>query len=144
MSIIKAVQDFLASYPGMELRPLGEVMTDLTKPVPGSYALAPSGNGRTGCDIIGNKTYQNNYTFYARESGSDEADRADNYDFLDGLAAWLEAQEDAGNYPVLPAPFRVETIEIANEILFDISDDGMAIYQIQIKLTISRRGDRIG
>lgn len=31
MSILQALQDFLEGYEGMELRPLGEILTDLTR-----------------------------------------------------------------------------------------------------------------
>ena len=34
MSILQALQDFLEGYEGMELRPLGEILTDLTRAAP--------------------------------------------------------------------------------------------------------------
>lgn len=42
MSILQALQDFLEGYEGMELRPLGEILTDLTRAAPPSYSLAPA------------------------------------------------------------------------------------------------------
>ena len=98
MSILQALQDFLEGYEGMELRPLGEILTDLTRAAPPSYSLAPAGGGTDTQDVVGNRYYTSRYHFFALECAGDEADRAENYDFLESLASWLEDQEDQGNY----------------------------------------------
>ncbi|HWQ76556.1 MAG TPA: hypothetical protein VN441_14685, partial [Syntrophomonas sp.] len=62
MSIIKALQTFIESYEGIdELRRIPKVNTDRTDEEFSSYALAPSGNGKTMTDILGNRTFENNY-----------------------------------------------------------------------------------
>ena len=83
MSILQALQDFLEGYEGMELRPLGEILTDLTRAAPPSYSLAPAGGGTDTQDVVGNRYYTSRYHFFALECAGDEADRAENYDFLD-------------------------------------------------------------
>lgn len=55
MSILQALQDFLEGYEGMELRPLGEILTDLTRAAPPSYSLAPAGGGTATQDVVGNR-----------------------------------------------------------------------------------------
>lgn len=55
MSILQALQDFLEGYEGMELRPLGEILTDLTRAAPPSYSLAPAGGGTDTQDVVGNR-----------------------------------------------------------------------------------------
>lgn len=90
MSILQALQDFLEGYEGMELRPLGEILTDLTRAAPPSYSLAPAGGGTDTQDVVGNRYYTSRYHFFALECAGDEADRAENYDFLESLASWLE------------------------------------------------------
>ena len=142
MTIIKALQDFLETYTGLELRPIHEVLTDITRAQPSSYALVPSGNGEVVKDVVGNRWYTSLYTFYALECVGDEADREENYEFLESLAGWLEEQEDSGNYPVLPTPYSVERIEPYYATLYDISQNGTGLYQVQIQLTIHKEANR--
>ena len=119
MSILRAIQTFLSGYPGM--RPV-RILTDGVAQDAESYAVAPSGNIRIQEDIVGNRTYENDYIFLARECTADEADRAGNYDFLEGLYNWLE-----------------EGVVPSNVMLMEIGDDGTGIYQVQIKLTFRKR-----
>lgn len=135
MSILQALQDFLEGYEGMELRPLGEILTDLTRAAPPSYSLAPAGGGTATQDVVGNRYYTSRYHFFALECAGDEADRAENYDFLESLASWLEDQEDQGNYPELPGRYSVEGIAVQYATLYDISQNGAGLYQVQIELT---------
>ena len=67
-----------------------------------------------------------------------EADRAENYDFLESLASWLEDQEDQGNYPELPGRYSVEGIAVQYATLYDVSQNGAGLYQVQIELTIKK------
>ncbi len=139
MSIIRALQDYLKTYDGMDMRPISEVLTDQTRENASSYALAPSGNGRTVVDIIGNVTFENNYVFYAKEAAADEIDRRENYDFLEDLSDWLEEQNDEGNLPELPGRYEAENLEVSNILLFDIDEDGTGLYQVQLKLTMIKK-----
>ena len=61
MSIIRALQDYLMGFDGMELR---TIHTDGTESEAGTCAVAPAGNSKTVEDIIGNRTYLNNYVFW--------------------------------------------------------------------------------
>ena len=138
MSIIKALQDFLCTFDGMEMQAIPMVLTDRPDETPSSFALAPSGNGRTETDLCGNRTHQNSYVFYAKASAADEIDRQDNYSFLEGLSEWLEEQDAAGNYPDLPTGCEVEGIEVSNAMLFDLTEDGAGLYQVQIQLIYTK------
>lgn len=135
MNIIKAIQDYLKQFEKMELRP---IMTDGTDSTPGTVAVAPSGNSKTLEDICGNRTYINNYVFYAREYTISEKDRQDNYDFLDDFFEWLEDNNDKEIYPDIVG-YYVENISASNVMLFDVDDDGRGTYQIQIQLKLTRR-----
>jgi len=136
MTIIKALQDFLSGYSGMKLQ---KIKTDRPEEEASSYAVAMSGSGKITKDVVGNHTYQNSYIFLAREATADEIDRQDNYGFVEGLTEWLEEQNAAGNYPVLPGGYTVDNIEVANSMLVDLYDDGTGLYQIQIQLIIKKR-----
>ena len=133
MSILRALQDYIEKFDGMELRP---VMTDGVTSG-NKYALAPTGNSKTVTDIIGNRTYINNYAFYARAYTGSEADRQDNYDFLDSFFEWIEDNDDKGIYPEIPG-YDVEEISATNVILFDVDEDGRGTYQIQIQLKLTK------
>lgn len=135
MSILKSLQDYLQKFEGMEMR---IVSTDGTEAEPKSYAVSPAGNSKTITDIAGNRTYINNYVFYAREHTCSEADRQDNYNFLDELFEWLEENNDNEIYPEIPG-YEVEEISATNVLLFDVGEDGRGTYQIQIQLRLTKR-----
>ncbi len=140
MSILKALQTFIESYEGIdELKKIPTVKTDQIDKEPSSYALAPTGNGKVVTDIAGNKTYENDYMFLAKEAAADEADRQDTHDFLEDFSDWLDDQNDEGNLPELPGRYETERLEAFNGMLFDVDQDGAGLYQVQIKLTIQKR-----
>ena len=131
MSILKALQDYLSGYDGMQ--PM-RILTDQVEDT-ASYAVAPTGNTAVIEDVLGNRTYENDYVFLARECTADEIDRQENYDFLEGLYDWLESAP----LPELPGQYEAEKITPSNIMLIDVDDRGTGVYQIQIKLTISKR-----
>jgi hypothetical protein len=140
VSILKSLQTFIESYEGIdELKRIPKVKTDQTDEEPSSYALAPTGNSKIITDIIGNKTYENNYMFLAKEAAANEVDRQDNHDFLEEFSDWLDDQNDAGNLPELPGRYEAESLEVFNAMLFDIEQDGTGLYQVQIKLKITKK-----
>lgn len=138
MTVLRSLQDFLEKFPGMQLQKLGDIRTDFTKLQPASYALAPTGRGSRRKDVLGNRLYVSNYVFYAKELATDEADRASTYDFLDSFTEWLEEQDDAGDYPQLSPPYTVESISVNSGVLFNVRQDGTAIYQVQIQVEIKK------
>lgn len=138
MSVITALRTFLAGYEDMELTE--PIFTDqLTGEQTVGYALAPAGNAKTQTDILGNKTYQRNYVFYAKAATGDEVDRQDNQDFVESFIDWLEEQDDAGNYPEMGGGKEIEGITVSNGLLFDVDEDGRTgLYQVQIQLIYTK------
>ena len=144
MSILKTLQDFLLDF-GMDMAITeieGEVLniidyinTDVVDKEPTSFALAPSGNTKIKEDILGNKTYQNSYVFYAKENAMGEADRQDTYNFLEAFSAWV----DSGVLPSLQEPYRALKLEVSNGILIDMDENKNGLYQIQIQFIYHRR-----
>lgn len=139
MSIMKTLQEFLAGYEGMSLRPISEILTDRPNQYPSSYAVALAGSGKVTEDIIGNRTYQNSYIFYAKEATANEVDRQENYDFLEDFTDWLEEQNADGNLPTLPGKYEAESLEVANAMLLDLEDNGTGLYQVQLQLIFTKR-----
>lgn len=140
MSILKSLQNYLKTYAGMEIKPLSEILTDQVSEYASSYAIAPSGNSKIEADILGNKRYENNYIFFAKEAAQNEIDRQENYGFLEAFSEWIEEQNDAGNFPVLPEKYEAESISVSNAMLVGVEEDGTGLYQVQIKLIFVRRG----
>lgn len=132
MSIINSLKDYLSSYKKMSIK------TDLISKETGTYAIALTGNDKVKTDILGIKTYGNNYVFYARENTLDEIDRQGNHDFIEKLQEWIEDNNDKGIFPNLGTKYKVTEISVANGILFDVDKDGSGIYQVQIKLIIKK------
>ena len=135
MSIISALQTYLQGFDGMEMQ---TIHTDGTEAEAGFYAVAPAGNSKTVTDIIGNRTYINNYVFYAREYTTSEVERQENYDFLDDFFAWLEDNNDNEVFPAVKG-YEVEEISASNVLLYDVEEDGRGTYQIQIQLKLTKR-----
>lgn len=135
MSIISALQNYLMGFDGMEMR---TIHTDGTESEAGTCAVAPAGNSKMVEDIIGNRTYINNYIFYAREYTISEAERQENYDFLDAFFEWLEDNNDNEVFPEIQG-YAVEEISAANVMLYDVDEDGRGTYQIQIQLKLTKR-----
>lgn len=138
MSIVKSLQDYLSDYDGMELIKLSEIETDLVPNANSSYALAPVGNSKTSSDVLGNKTYQNMYLFFARDIVEAEVDRVEMYDFLENLTEWLEEKADKGDLPKLPGKFEATDLVASNNMLYDIEENGAGIYQVNLILTIKK------
>jgi len=151
MSILRILQNYLAEYGQMDFKQVVseeingmttyrilDIQTDITAESPQSYALSPSGNNTIKTDILGNRTYENNYVFYAKEHSQNEIDRQDTHDFLQDFQSWLETRVDSGDLPVFPAPYKAENIEVAHSMLFDIFEDGTGLYQVQIKVILKK------
>lgn len=134
MSVIKALQEYIQQYPEIEILNLDRVNEDAN-----SYALYPAGNGKIKTDVCGNKTYQRSYIFLAKKAASEEFERQGNYNFLEGFCDWIEERTDKRDYPYLGENTNVESLEVSNIMLMDISEAwSTAVYQIQIKLTYEK------
>ncbi len=136
-SILKAMQEYLEACPAIDL-----VHLDTVAENPSDYAVTLAGNSKVSEDLAGNKTYRYNFVFYAREDTGNDIDRTVNHDFLQGFADWLEEQDEAGNYPALPANCIAEEVAVSNILLFAVDDNGSAgIYQVQLQLIYTKRSD---
>lgn len=143
MSIVKSVQDYLATYNGMQLINLSEMETDYTPGKSGAKggtaALAPTGNSRTRTDVLGNKTYENAYIFFAKDLAVDNSAREDMYDFLESFSGWIETKIDEGILPELPGKYEAVNLVPSNHMLYDIEESGAGVYQVELILTIKKR-----
>jgi hypothetical protein len=138
MSIIGRLQTWLKEFEGVDFQPIEQITTDLTGQ-PTGYALAPTGNSKISTDILGNKTFQNSYVFWAKELAADEVDRRETHDFLETFGEWIEERNDNKVLPVLPSGYEFVEIQVSNAMLFDIAEDGTGLYQVQIQFIFIKR-----
>ena len=135
MSVIKALQEYIQQYKGMEML----VLTDRTEEDRNCFAIYPSGNSKMKSDILGNRTYQKSYIFLAKMATGEEFERSGNYDFLEGFCDWIEENSDNNIYPELGDGYTVESLEVSNIMLMDISAGwDLGTYQIQINLQYTK------
>lgn len=139
MSLLKSLQDYLCEFDGMDMRPVSEIVTDSVDEISSGYALAPTGNSTIKTDILGNRTYQNSYVFYAKEPAADEIDRQDTHDFLESFCDWLDERNFNQDFPVMPDRYEAKEIQVSNAILYDIYEDGTGLYQVQIQFIFEKR-----
>ena len=137
MGILAGIQAWVAEYDAITIQPL----TDRPEIGFSQHAIAPAGGGTISTDILGNRTYTNSYVFLAQEKTTAEPDRAGAHDFLEALSAWIEGRADEQDFPVLPTGYEVDDLQVANGILSSIDDDGLALYQIQLQMTYTQKGD---
>ena len=122
--LIKSGKRINVNYLGSQ--PLEYVVEDVpTSPVIESY-------------IDGSSLRAKSYVIASRDScGSDAAENLVVSGFWDNLIAWIEEQDEIGNYPDIGFP--VESVAVTNTgYVFEL-DGTVARYQIQIQLTYFRR-----
>lgn len=135
MSIIQAVMDYIATYPGLEEN--AGLFVETLGSVPTEYALVPLPGPRiveTYLDDSSLRQYQ--FALQSTESTADDPARIANNEFYEAFAEWLESQSKAGVLPSLDSGKTAESIEpLGQPILFLTSESGTGIYQIQCRLT---------
>ena len=73
--------------------------------------------------------------FYAKRAISEEFERQENYDFLEGFCDWVEDNCDRGIFPDIGEDMTVEALDVANIMLMDLTDGwDVGTYQIQLSL----------
>jgi hypothetical protein len=139
LSILKSLQDYLQGYTGIE--EIQKIATYTTDEKSG-YALGVSSTNKVSEDVLGNKIFLNNYLLLAKEVALDEGDRQGKQDFLEDFSDWLDEQNSKEKFPALSGKFKVIEIAVANAMLYDISEDGTGIYQVQIFLKIKKEVEK--
>lgn len=92
--------------------------------------------------INGDSLRAKQFLFLARNNAEFFEDYAENQDFFDSFAEWLETQTDGGLFPVLGEGKTAKKIEALNAgFLSDFDESGQsAVYQITCQLTYRQKG----
>ena len=135
MSVIASLKKWLQDFDG------GVITTDILLLQTPAKAVSASSTGNVVLDILGNRTYSNNYIFKIRSLSLDEADREDNYDLLSNLTNWIYDRNYQEDYPILEKGI-VEEIKVTNDVLTSINDDGTSEYEILLTMKIFEKKER--
>jgi len=138
MSMIDAVQSYIKTYSFLiENAP---VWVDYIGNEPTQYAISPLPGARiTETNIDDSTTREFMFAFEMVGLTVDDVTRLQNLEFFEVFAKWLEAQSKIGILPTLATGETPEKIQALGwGYLFDNSESGTGVYQIQCKLIYSQ------
>lgn len=136
MSVIEAVQKFIATCPYLET--LSKLHVDELEADAPNYSIdSLPGTRIVSEDLAGNRTREFPFALTSRKAAVDDLARIANNGFYEDFADWLEEQTDNENLPDLGTSRTVESIEATSwgYLYQRDADDQNAIYQIICKLT---------
>lgn len=143
MTNIDAVRDWLRTYPPLASGRLGvdylpeEAQTYSVDSVPGPEVVKRY--------LDGSAIRQFDFVLASREFYGDQiAQNADNLDWYEAFSDWVKTQNRRPKHlPELEGNRTARAVEVTTSgYPFQVSDDGRARYQIQLKLTYFERGTR--
>lgn len=140
-SALEAMREFVASY---DAGILGLLAIDYTDRIPDAAGLFPAGmveNSRRS-DLLGNVTTENtlNFALYVRlgKSPGDDAIATTNAEWAMEFQRWVQYQSATGRAPAFGDVPRTERMIASNGAIYSASDEGTAIYAIQISVHYTR------
>lgn len=139
MTDLEKIREWLKTYPGYDI--LSNFNIDYTDAIPTSAGIFPEGlieNSRTKT-ITGNVKVSNQYNFgiYCRflKSPGDDIGAAVNSEWVMDFQRWVQEQSvlkkapTFGNYQI-----DRETISAQNGVLYQVDEEGTAVYMIRLSV----------
>lgn len=143
MTPLELMREWLKSYPGAER--LADFQVDYTDQVPGTAGLFPAGlvEIKRKTDICGNTTVTSQYNFavycvFAKSPG-DDMGATINADWVMDFQTWVQTQSVQHKAPAFGDDLYRETIKAQNGALFDTSEEGVAIYMVQLSVEFIKK-----
>lgn len=141
-SALETMREFVASY---DAGILGLLAIDYTDRIPDAAGLFPAGmmevSRRT--DLLGNVTTENqlNFALYVTlgKSPGDDVIATENAEWAMDFQRWVQQQSATGQAPRFGDVPRTERIVASNGAIYGASDEGTAIYAIQLTVSYTRR-----
>ena len=130
------VKNWISKYPGHNI--LSQFSFDYTDKVPNTGGIFPNGlvEVERKSDIIGNVTVVNQYNFALyyqfTKSPGDDAGSEFNAEWVDDFQRWVQEQSCKGLAPAIGDEPEQEQITAQNGTMIDASDEGWAMYTIQL------------
>ena len=136
------VQEWIATYPGHDI--LNQFSVDYTDKIPGTGGIFPNGTveiARTP-DILGNVHVVNQYNFglfYRFQKSPGDSEGAEvNADWVFDFQKWVQDQSCMGLAPTFGDCPENEKITAQNGTMIDASDEGWAMYMIQLSVQFEK------
>ena len=146
MNMLETIRKWLENFP--EHNRLESLQVDYLGVTPGSGSVTPTGLMEISRreDILGTVVVQNQYNFalyydFAKAMDDDEG-ATENADWLMHLQKWVQEQSILGLAPVFGDEPRKEQIKAQNGAIFDVSDEGVATYMVQLSVTFIKNYTR--
>ena len=140
---LEKLRTWLATYPGYT--EVEALQVDYTDNVPGAAGLFPGGLVEVARrrDILGSVTVENQYNFglyvtFAKAPG-DGTGAARNAEWLIALQHWVQEQSIKRLAPTFGDLPRQERVTAQNGILYDATDEGAAVYLVQLSVNFYRK-----
>lgn len=140
MSDLEKLQDWIQSFPGAER--ISNWKIDYTDQIPGTFGMFPTGLIEISRkeDVLGNVTVRNQYNFalYLQmyKAPGDEIGALYNADWVIDFQRWVQEQSILRKAPTFGNHnTRAETITASNGALLDASEEGTALYMVQLTAT---------
>ncbi len=131
-AIHQALINWLGECPFID--PNEQILTDLLDPSgPPGYAVAATGSTITRRYVRAANEWSATFVLYARFLGKENLQRQKNARFLQDFMEWVEARARRRQFFSI-AKGQVRSIDASNGMLFDASENGDCIYQVQLRL----------
>ena len=146
MNMLETIQKWLKTFP--EHDRLASLQVDYFGAIPGNGSVAPTGllelSRRE--DILGNVVVENQFNFalyyvFAKATDDDEGSM-ENADWLIHLQKWVQEQSILGLAPVFGDEPRKEQIKAQNGSIFDVTEEGVATYMVQLSVNFTKNYTR--
>lgn len=143
MSDLEKLRNWITTYPNHKL--IEAFSVDLIDQVPFEGSIAPSGLVEISRseDILGNVTVVNQYNFglfYAfRKDPDNDTEATKNAEWLMDFQKWVQQQSLLHLAPTFGDEPRVEQISAQNGCIYDATEDGTAIYVVQLSVQFMKK-----
>lgn len=143
MTALEKIRNWVAEFPGNDR--LHSLQVDYYSAEPDNGSIAPSGLVEVSRkeDILGNITVENQYNFglyYSFPKATDDDEGAtENADWIMGLQEWVQRQSILRLAPAFGDEPETEQIKAQNGSIFGASEEGVAIYMVQLSVNFTRK-----
>lgn len=138
MSALKTIRDWLATFPGYTR--LQSLRVDYLAAEPDNGSIAPSGlieisrKENIFGDVIVEKQYNFGLYYIFTKATEDDEGSTENADWIIDLQEWVLEQSILGQAPTFGDDPKNEKIKAQNGTIYGATDDGTAIYMVQLSI----------
>lgn len=131
MTVSEAIIEWLKEFNSD--RKLDRIDTDYQGPNVDSYALVKEPIRNVKNYLSGKKVITSHYTFHARLSNVENAERIENNGFGEALENWVDRMNSRQQYPKIEGAI-VTDVDITTPFCIGIAEDNSAVYQMTLAI----------